>query len=754
MDLAEWKERWGNIVRIGRAAAANFGARQAFRDVQLDHAPRPATQDLLVALANGAAVERFPDWVWPYWMEQQFDPASPAFIPMLPYRAFSNVTCRNWTVFGPPDSGLFGTVDPHGLLSPKPGGWSLDIWVTESGRTWLPSRLKGVGQEVGDPIPEVCTIWTAGDIAVKALATGAMIEGFPWALLRVNLLSLNDTEGALHFSVRPYGPLGVSPIHDLTFLKNAFGVNGRLGVVFLDAPDRVDCSDGLSDVYSRMDGPDRHHALCRNGLGTALASFGFTLRAGTPGTIRAFLPMAAASVDGAWPAPVAEELFRPALIRGWQDRTGLGIQVRLPDAALTRAIRANTAYLHLLGGKAWPDSGEEDGAGLSGLDLPLTVTALDAWGLHERAATLLRERAEMLDQGPMGRTKAASRGRLLWAMASHYSVTGDRDYLEQIYPSLLSALRRVSSGRGVKKPLADGADWGLWAAVALQEASAVIRAMGQTAAAEHWRLAARRLIGSAKEAIEDWAVSEMERAAPDRGHPGRLAEAWFALLFMNIFELGDSASREALIQLARSKLSTENGLFARYGDTVPMNWLAALCLASDGDTGSLDTLAWALERTGSTFAWPEALHPRTGGGSFGDGHSRMATAAFLTFIRHLLLHENGDTLVIGGLMPSAWFEAGQSVEIGRAPTRFGPVGYAIQGDKDHVELQLDGDYRVFPQKILWTVPFEVGSATVDGVDAHHRQNGIYLLPQTRRVVLKRAELHRKNLQTPETNGPA
>src|SRR3954468_3732124 len=51
-------------------------------------------------LVNTRAIQFNLDWVWPYWVEQQFNPNSESFVP----RAFSfshiNLTHRNWTAVG------------------------------------------------------------------------------------------------------------------------------------------------------------------------------------------------------------------------------------------------------------------------------------------------------------------------------------------------------------------------------------------------------------------------------------------------------------------------------------------------------------------------------------------------------------------------------------------------------------------------------------------------------------------------------
>ena len=93
-------------------------------------------------LVNAKTIQHNLDWVWPFWVERQFNPEDPSFIP----RAFSfshiNLTHRNWTAVGLPDIAAYPIVDPRGLVTPLHDGWSLDFWiVTDSGKVLLPSKL-------------------------------------------------------------------------------------------------------------------------------------------------------------------------------------------------------------------------------------------------------------------------------------------------------------------------------------------------------------------------------------------------------------------------------------------------------------------------------------------------------------------------------------------------------------------------------------------------------------------------------------
>jgi hypothetical protein len=87
------------------------------------------TLGAVLAFLNSRVIQHNLDWVWPYWIERQFDPHDVSFIP----RAFSithiNLTHRNWTALGYPDCPELPIVDPRGLLTPILDGWSLDGWL-------------------------------------------------------------------------------------------------------------------------------------------------------------------------------------------------------------------------------------------------------------------------------------------------------------------------------------------------------------------------------------------------------------------------------------------------------------------------------------------------------------------------------------------------------------------------------------------------------------------------------------------------
>src|SRR5436309_15368856 len=93
-------------------------------------------------LVNTKAIQNNLDWVWPYWVERQFNPADESFIP--PAFSFShiNLTHRDWTAVGLADIPFYSIVDPRGLVTPLYDGCSMGLGLLpETGGPLLPSTL-------------------------------------------------------------------------------------------------------------------------------------------------------------------------------------------------------------------------------------------------------------------------------------------------------------------------------------------------------------------------------------------------------------------------------------------------------------------------------------------------------------------------------------------------------------------------------------------------------------------------------------
>ena len=238
-------------------------------------------------LVNAKAIQHNLDWVWPYWVERQFNPESPSFVP----RAFSfshiNLTHRNWTAVGLPDLPVYPIVDPRGLVTPLHDGWSLDFWiVTDDGRRLLPSKLgddKAVQTLELDPTLTVVTKCHEPGLHLE-LATRMEVSenGVPEPCTKVRATS--DRSGWLVVAVRPYNPEGVQFIDRIAIdaAGDSLRVNDEATVRLGAKPDALRMAHyAEGDVYPDLPGDDpRREVTCGVGMATGAALF--RIQAGDP----------------------------------------------------------------------------------------------------------------------------------------------------------------------------------------------------------------------------------------------------------------------------------------------------------------------------------------------------------------------------------------------------------------------------------------------------------------------------------------
>src|SRR3989338_7338136 len=206
-------------------------------------------------LMNSLAIQHNLDWIWPYWVECQYDPQNEAFIP----RSFSltqiNLTHRNWTALGVPDCTEFPLVDPRGLVTPYYDSWSIDVWIIpEKGESLIPSRLKVVSQKlVMDD--DLCVITESSLDQLKLRLKAQVVGSAQSSVCQIQVEGSALQAAQLVISLRPYNPEGVSFIHDISLLEDRMGwqVNRKDFVYFNIPPDQCEFSYYYhGDVYSRL----------------------------------------------------------------------------------------------------------------------------------------------------------------------------------------------------------------------------------------------------------------------------------------------------------------------------------------------------------------------------------------------------------------------------------------------------------------------------------------------------------------------
>ncbi|HSP41408.1 MAG TPA: hypothetical protein VLO11_00930, partial [Luteolibacter sp.] len=375
-------------------------------------------------LVNSKAIQHNLDWVWPYWVERQFNPDDPSFVP----RAFSfshiNLTHRNWTAVGEPSLPVYPIVDPRGLVTPLHDGWSLDFWiVSEDRRRLLPSKLddSAVTQKlVMDPAPEVRTKCGIDGLELE-LATRMVRDNGGPPRLSTTVKGTSDIDGWLVVAVRPYNPEGVQFIHRIEWEDSgtAFRVNDEATVEFGERPDSLRMAhyeDG--DVYLDLPGSTSQRKVsCEVGMATGAALF--RLRAGVTRELE---------VGASLERDLAEAEESRELGRTWPEALKATAKLRVPDEKFQFLYDAAVRTLVLLSaGDLVP--GPYTYRRFWFRDACLMLQPLMALGLVGRAERILSGFAARQTVGGYFLSQEGewdSNGQVLWIVARYVAMTGKR----------------------------------------------------------------------------------------------------------------------------------------------------------------------------------------------------------------------------------------------------------------------------------------------------------------------------------------
>jgi hypothetical protein len=113
-------------------------------------------------------------------------------------------------------------------------------------------------------------------------------------------------------------------------------------------------------------------------------------------------------------------------------------------------------------------------------------------------------------------------------------------------------------------------------------------------------------------------------------------------------------------------------------------------------------------------------------------------AEYRNLLRSMMVREEGSTLHLLSVISPAWIGAGKQIEVKRAATYFGTIGFNLQTpDETHAVLMLNPEFRQAraPEKIVVHLPWFVTASAVlvDGKPVKLTQNAIEISPVARRV---------------------
>jgi hypothetical protein len=683
-------------------------------------------------IVNAKAIQHNLDWVWPYWVERQFDPDDISFVPRSFSLSHINLTHRNWTAIGLPELAIYPIVDPRGLVTPVHDGWSIDFWLIDAaGNALVPSRLleEANRQElITDSRLSVATTSRRGELSLQHSAGVIVQNGEP--VLQIDVRGSSPAGGTLVLAIRPYNPEGVQFIDTIEARKGGDGwcVNERMEIIADRPADQLMISDYESgDVFNRIvrptatmrnwNGSSRVH--CKTGMATAASVYRFSG------------PLTELTVQ----VPLAKELaalgnprgFDPAVT--WQAIRSNVAALRIPNQRMQFLYDAAIQTLVLL-------SADDVVPGPYTYhrfwfrDACLMLNALLAVGLVDRSRRAIGRFAERQLRNGYFRSQDGewdSNGQVLWIVDKYVLLSGGR-----INDALLSAVDKAVAWIDSKRVSADGDEmhagllpagfsaehlgpndhyyWDdFWAEAGLRAAEQIYARAGRKEDAEN----AHRLSAEIRRAIER-SIERIPAARSLGGIPAspyrRMdAGAVGSLVADYPLQLFPPAAPQimATLNLLVDRCFHSGGFFQdiiHSGINAYLTLDIAQTMLRAGDARYRDLIEAVARLASPTGQWPEAIHPQTGGGCMGDGQHGWAAAEWVMMMRNMFVREEGNRLIVGSGLFEEWFATDDDLYFGPTLTPWGPMTVRIVNPAADPLLTIDAHWREDAPRVDVEIP--------------------------------------------------
>ncbi|HSO67908.1 MAG TPA: hypothetical protein VLP30_08625, partial [Desulfatirhabdiaceae bacterium] len=649
-------------------------------------------------LINAKAIQHNLDWVWPYWVERQFNPDDASFIP----RAFSfshiNLTHRNWTAVGHPDLLLYPIVDPTGLVTPLHDGWSIDLWImSRDGDMLLPSKLRETDQRwILSPNLAVETVSCQNGMELNSDVRLEIRDEAP--VLNITVVGRCPEGGWLVVALRPYNPEGIQFIETVRYQESNPGwlVNSDTLIKFGQTPEKVVFSNYTEgDVIHLLNraGTDRETS-CNVGMATAAALF--PVSRGEKKSVQVQIPLGGDLPD--------RKLFSLKPIPGpaheaWEKALSGVASLDVPDEKIQFLYDAAIRTLILL-------SAEDVVPGPYTYrrfwfrDACLMLNALMVMGMTDRAFRHLNTfpgRQNMTGYFQSQEGEWDSNGQVLWIMDRFQRITGhlfNREWMKAVNKGaewiVRKRIRKPSAGpyAGLFPPGFSAEHLGpndyyywddFWGVAGLRGAARLAGLFGFPEHQQKYQSEAADFEQSIFRSIDTIPERRFWGGIPASPHRRMDAGAIGSLVAdypLQITPPGDDRMMKTAEFLM--KYCFHKGAFFQdmihSGINIYLTLDIAQTLLRNGDDRYGQLIRTVADLATPTGQWPEAIHPFTHGGCMGDGQHGWAAAEWAMMIRNLFVREEGETLVLGsGLLPE-WMAGGMSAGFGPTRTPFGTIG--------------------------------------------------------------------------------
>lgn len=670
---------------------------------------------ILAGLNNTMAFQSNPDWIWPMWYERQRNADSQAFIPTGMNLVTSNITHRNWTSIGNEGSDFEIMVDPVGMVTMGPAGWSLLPYLREKGKLHVPSLLEA--QEAVQTLDAQSenAVHTEYRISAKMLwslkVEVVALQGEELVIVTQEIENrTNQTQRyAMGFSLRPYNVLNVFHIHRIKYLDKLWRINRKAALWVLEEPNRVAIGDRKQNdpIHLAEIGSDLRKITSRSGVAAGACEWDLGLE---PWEKKRVVVVATLRKQKKESFPLFIRPTYERLVQARASAVNLPIsnpfQIFLPEGRLPKVWKALHGRLHVF------DDGDRFTPGtflyheLWIRDSAFIAMLHTELGAHLKVAPKLVRFLKMQDRDGFFCSQTGewdSNGEAIFAMVHHCICCGDQAMLEKCYPAIKAGAqwigRQCAATAHADKPhrglLPSGFSaehfgpndhyfWdNFWALKGLEDAAWAASVLGDHAAEKWMNAFASRLRTSIQEAIRHSEVRGGGRGLPSS--PYRKVDSASIGNLVSVSPLGLVSSSEQWVRETMETLwqeSTCQDMFFQKIVHTGLNaylsiQLARVFLALD-DSRWIKVFESVLNHASSTYTWPEAIHPRTGGGCMGDGDHGWAVSEVMSFMLSILVRVQEGVLLLGHGVPVSWYQQGVKIGVENACTRYGSISWTVE----------------------------------------------------------------------------
>lgn len=712
-------ERFLRRLRISESAIRQFA--QVSRLSSVDGRGFPRELFLLSApmvargLLNFAVLQMKRDWLFPFWVHSQLDPQNEAYTVRSQNPLMMNVTYRNWTALGSPSGYHEAIVDPRGLATPLPREWSLDTWLLCGDETLFPSHAVPREQDFDTQAPAVETRFAQKGVELHLttfVATARRSLDVLFHRATVRNTSEKATRVSLALAIRPFNPEGVAPIDRIDVAGRVILVDKAVGVVLRENASRWIAGneregDSALLFQKGVHTVGRTSVTCGGGLANAAFVYDLELEAGTERSVDCSVALAKESelraVQSTPTWRVSLDRRRAAQRALWNREQSLGATFEFSDARIQRVFDASKLSLLQFHDGDLITPGPFVYHHFWFRDAAVMLRALDVLGYSQRSRQVIegfgkKQKGDGFFSGPDGEWD--SNGAVLWTVHEHYRLTRSDLWLRRLWPMLkkggqwIMRMRRKGEekGSGLMPPSLSAEHLGMvdqyywdsfWCAAGIRSLASLAESLNKPDDAISFR---REFEDFRSDLLSSMATAQARLgqpvvpASPRRGFDESAIGSICAVYPLDLFPgaAGPVASTvySLIERFCNSKGFLHPIIHSGYNPYLTLQ-LAHACLFLDNVEKAWSVAETIFAQANSPFSFPEAIHPKTGGGSMGDGHHGWAAAEIVLFLRDCLLDDRGEDLsFLRGLGPL--LKKGQGLCVENAPTKFGTAGLKVE----------------------------------------------------------------------------